>query len=507
MTIGSAGHIIWTICYVAVLLGLALYGMHRYCIIYLYLRYRKNLPKPLSRFEKLPSVTVQLPIFNELYVVERLLQSVGKLDYPRELLQIQVLDDSTDETCEITDAEIAKLRAAGHNVELIRREDRTGFKAGALEAGLKTCRGEFVLILDADFVPPPDMLKKTIHYFTDPKIGMVQTRWAHLNRDYSLLTRVQALFIDAHFALEQVARSRSGRFFNFNGTSGVWRRSTIEDAGGWQHDTLTEDLDLSYRAQLRGWRFAYLNDVVTPAELPVEMNGFKSQQHRWAKGSVQTCMKLLPAVWRSKLPLCIKLEATAHFTSYFICLLLVIFCVLIQPSIAPITMSSWMKTAFIDVPMCLLTSISFTVYYLYSQRELYPTTWWRSFALLPFMIAMGAGVSINNSRAVLEALFGHQSSFIRTPKYGIEKRGESWRRRRYSPMKSALMIVELLFAGYFAYLEIHAARVGAYGSLFFLTLFFLGFLYVAASSLSQCLPRLNFASRGDDSSDAMPAQS
>src|SRR5438067_2305631 len=446
---GSAGHIIWTFCYMLVLLGLALYGLHRYCIVYLYLRYRKNVPQPLSQFKELPRVTVQLPIFNELYVVERLLKSVSQLDYPREMLQIQVLDDSTDETREITEATVKELKATGLDMELVHRTDRTGFKAGALENGLKTCKGEFILILDADFVVPTDMLKRTIHYFTDPKIGMVQTSWSHLNRDYSLLTRVQALFIDAHFVLEQVARSRSGRFFNFNGTSGIWRRATIEDAGGWEHDTLTEDLDLSYRAQLRGWRFAYDNDVVTPAELPVEMNGFKSQQHRWAKGSVQTCLKLMPALWKSNLPLILKLEGTAHFTSYFICLLLVIFCVLIEPTVAPISTHSTLKMFLLDVPVFLLTSIPFMVYYVFSQRELHPKTWWRSIGLIPFMIAMGAGVSINNARAVLEALCGHKSNFIRTPKYGIENVGQSLRKRHYSPLKSVLIIAEVFFALYF----------------------------------------------------------
>jgi cellulose synthase/poly-beta-1,6-N-acetylglucosamine synthase-like glycosyltransferase len=502
---GSAGHIIWTICYLLVLFGLALYGLHRYCIIFLYLKYRKNVPKPVSQFAELPRVTVQLPIFNELYVVERLLKSVSELDYPRDLLQIQVLDDSTDETRDISEEQVKKLKATGLDVELVHRTDRTGFKAGALEAGLATCKGEFILILDADFVVPRDMLLRTIHYFTDPKIGMVQTRWAHLNRDYSLLTRVQALFIDAHFALEQVARSRSGRLFNFNGTSGIWRRATIEDAGGWEHDTLTEDLDLSYRAQLRGWRFTYENEVVTPAELPVEMNGFKSQQHRWAKGSVQTCLKLMPVLWRSKLPLLLKIEGSAHFTSYFVCLLLVIFCLLIGPTIAPVSTHSWLRMLMLDVPVLLLTSIPFMVYYVFSQRQLYPTTWWRSIGLLPCMIAMGTGVSLNNARAVLEALLGLESGFIRTPKYGIEKRGQNWRKRRYSPLKSMLIIAEVLFALYFAGLMIHAVHTGALGSLVFLGLFFLGFLYVAVCSISQCLPRLSLTAREREPGEVVPA--
>ena len=502
----TAAHIIWTICYSIVLLGLGLYGLHRYCIIYLYLRHRKNVPRPLSEFKSLPRVTVQLPIFNELYVVERLLKSVSELDYPRELLEVQVLDDSTDETREISRAQVAELKAAGFDIQHMHREDRTGFKAGALEAGLQVCKGEFLLILDADFVIPPDLLRKIIHHFTDPEIGMVQTRWGHLNRDYSLLTRVQALFIDAHFALEQVARSRSGRFFNFNGTSGVWRKTCIEDAGGWEHDTLTEDLDLSYRAQLKGWRFVYRNDVVTPAELPCEMNGFKSQQHRWAKGSVQTCLKLMPALWRSRLPLLLKLEGTAHFTSYFVCLLLVFFCILILPTIAPISSHGWGKMLAVDLPIFLLTSIPFMVYTIFSQRELYPGKWWKSVFLLPFMVALGTGVSVNNARAVLEALFRQESSFIRTPKFGIQKPGLSVRKRRYSSLKSALVVAELLFALYFGYLIMLATFLGAYGALTFLGLFFLGFVYVAACSISQCLPQITlFPSRERETGEVFAA--
>src|ERR1051325_4520740 len=316
---GSVASIIWTVCYMSVLIGLSAYGVHRYVIIYLFLKYRKRAAVPAGRFEELPKVTMQLPIFNEVYVVERLLRSVSEIDYPKELLQIQVLDDSTDDTRQLTSSSVAELQSRG-------------FKAGALETGLASAQSEFVCILDADFVPQPDLLRRTIHFFTDPKIGMIQTRWGHLNRGYSLLTRVQAMFLDGHLLLEQTARSRSGRFFNFNGTAGLWRKACIEQSGGWQHDTLCEDLDLSYRAQLAGWRFIFLPDVVTPAELPVDMNGFKSQQHRWTKGSIQTCKKLLPSIWRSKLPFAIKAEATGHLVSNFAYLLLACLCVLLHPS-------------------------------------------------------------------------------------------------------------------------------------------------------------------------------
>src|SRR3954447_12122124 len=413
---GSLTSIIWTVCYMSVLIGLSAYGIHRYVIIYLFLKHRKRSAVPAGRFEELPNVTMQLPIFNEVYVVERLLRSVSEIDYPKDRLHIQVLDDSTDDTRELTASCVSELRSRGFNAELIHRSDRTGFKAGALETGLGTAQGDFVCILDADFVPQPDLLKRTIHFFTDPKVGMIQTRWGHLNRGYSLLTRVQAMFLDGHLLLEQTARSRSGRFFNFNGTAGLWRRTCIQDAGGWQHDTLTEDLDLSYRAQLNGWRFIFLADLVTPAELPVDMNGFKSQQHRWTKGSIQTCTKLLPTVWRAKLPLLIKLEATAHLTSNFAYLLLFFLCILLQPSMGGMGHGpgNW-RTLLVDIAVFFSASAPAAVFYVCCQRELYPKSWVKEVMLMPALIALGIGLAVNNARAVLEALVGHQSEFTRTP--------------------------------------------------------------------------------------------
>src|SRR5205085_7746241 len=268
--------------YFLVLLILSIYGSHRYVMAYLFYKYKGNLPAPQGRFERLPPVTIQLPVFNEMYVVERLIDAVARIEYPRDRLEIQVLDDSTDETQGIARAKVERLRRDGIDISYLHRDNRAGYKAGALQEGLQVARGELVAVFDADFVPSPDFLRRSVDYFTDPRIGMVQVRWEHLNRDYSHLTQAQAIFLDGHFVIEHTARNRSGRFFNFNGTAGVWRRATIEDAGGWQHDTLTEDLDLSYRAQLAGWRFVYLPEVVSPAEVPVEMNAFKSQQHRWA---------------------------------------------------------------------------------------------------------------------------------------------------------------------------------------------------------------------------------
>lgn len=487
---GSLGSIIWTICYLTVLIGLSAYGIHRYVIIYLFLKNRKRAVTPFSHFEELPRVTMQLPIFNEVYVVERLLKSVSEIDYPRELLHIQVLDDSTDETRELTASCVENLLCRGFNVELIHRVDRTGFKAGALETGLVSAESDFVCILDADFVPQPDLLRKTIHFFTDPKVGMIQTRWGHLNRGYSLLTRVQAMFLDGHLLLEQTARSRSGRFFNFNGTAGLWRRSCIEEAGGWQHDTLTEDLDLSYRAQLAGWKFIFLSDVVTPAELPVDMNGFKSQQHRWTKGSVQTCKKLLPTIWRSPLSLLIKIEATAHLTSNFAYLLLACLCVLLHPSIGG-PQAGWVRMLLIDVPIFLTASVSVAVFYVCAQRELHPRTWMKEILLLPCLLALGVGLSLNNARAVLEAVFNHKSDFARTPKYGIECKSQPWRSCKYMPLKSLLPIAEMAFGLYFSYFVWFAIQHGQFISVPFLAMFQIGFLYVSISSLGQWFPRIN----------------
>ena len=476
----------------AVLLGFSAYGIHRWWIIYLFLKNRRRVPQPPGRFEQLPVVTVQLPIFNERYVAERLLRAVNALDYPRELLEVQVLDDSTDDTRELIEREVAVLQAGGLDIRYIHRTDRTGFKAGALENGMHSARGEYIFILDADFLPGADILQRTVHFFTDPQVGMIQTRWGHLNRTYSLLTRVQAMFLDGHLLLEQTARSRSGRFFNFNGTAGLWRRSCIEEAGGWQHDTLTEDLDLSYRAQLEGWKFVFLSDVVTPAELPVDMNGFKSQQHRWTKGSIQTCKKILPRILRSHLPWKIKLEAALHLTSNFSYLLLAALCVLLSPT--GYGGHGWLRFVLFDAPVFLAASVSVAVFYICAQRELYPRTWMREIFLLPPLIALGIGLSLNNARAVLEAIFNHTTAFVRTPKYGIEQRpavgaeAVAWRKSRYLPIKSLLPLVELGFAVYFTYFIYCAAVGGQYSTLPYLVLFQLGFCYVAFSSLTQWMP-------------------
>jgi cellulose synthase/poly-beta-1,6-N-acetylglucosamine synthase-like glycosyltransferase len=504
MSAADFGVIIWTVFYLAVVLGLSAYGLHRYFIVYLFHRHKKDQLLPKEQFTELPKVTVQLPIFNELYVVERLLQAVSRLDYPKDKLEIQMLDDSTDETQAVAKAEVEKLVRAGFNAKYLHRTDRTGFKAGALDAGLRVAEGEYIFILDADFLPTPDILQKTIHYFTDPGVGMIQTRWGHINVNYSLLTRVQAMFLDGHLLLEQTARSRSGRFFNFNGTAGVWRKSTIIDAGGWEHDTLTEDLDLSYRAQLKGWRFKFLPFLVTPAELPVDMNGFKSQQHRWTKGSVQTCKKILPRIWKSDFPFWIKAEATVHLTSNFAYLLLVLLCVLIHPAFSPVDGGIW-KTVLLDIPVYIASSLSVVVFYWYCQKQLYPDKWYKQMILLPLLISLGIGLSISNAKAVLEAMFNHETPFNRTPKYGIVKDRKNWQASRYLPSKSFIILIELAFALYFFWYTVYCAAMNLWITFPFACLFLLGFGYVAGSSIAQTFGRPKQEANADVDPEAIVA--
>jgi cellulose synthase/poly-beta-1,6-N-acetylglucosamine synthase-like glycosyltransferase len=474
--------------YLVVLLTLATYGFHRSMLMYLYYRNRRQDPQPKQQFpaDKLPIVTVQLPLFNEMYVAPRLLEAIAKLTYPREKLEIQVLDDSTDETQGICRAKVEELSKGGLNIVYIHRTDRTGFKAGALENGLKQAKGEYVMVFDADFVPPEDIVQRTVHYFTDPRVGMVQVRWDHVNRDYSRLTELQAMMLDGHFVIEHTARHRSGRFFNFNGTAGIWRRSTIDDAGGWSHDTLTEDMDLSYRAQLKGWEFIYLKDVVSPAELPVEMNAFKSQQFRWAKGSIQVAKKLLPSIWRSKdVPFGVKLEAFFHLTNNFAYPLLLLLSILLLPNLLVRTRHGWREVLLIDLPLFFGTTLSIASFYITSQREI-QRSWKPTLRRLPLMMSLGIGLCINQTRAVIEALFGGESGeFVRTPKHGVVRRFEGWTAKRYRAAKTLIPFVEVIFAVYFAVASFVAVNAGHYISLPFMLLFTLGFAYVGVLSLHQ----------------------
>src|SRR6266702_2291 len=366
--------------YFLVMLVLALYGIHRYTMCYQYFKHRTNYNhNPPSLVEDLPRVTVQLPIFNEQFVIDRLIEAVCAMDYPREMLEIQVLDDSTDETTEVASSIVDRYSALGHPIVYIHRANRHGYKAGALDAGLKVAKGQFIAIFDADFVPPTDWLLRVIHHFAEPEIGMAQTRWTHLNRDYSLLTQIEAILLDGHFVLEHGARARSGEFFNFNGTAGMWRREAISDAGGWQHDTLTEDTDLSYRSQMAGWKFKYLPEIECPAELPIEMTAFKTQQARWAKGLIQTSKKVLPMLFRSGVPRAIKVEAVYHLTANISYPLMIVMTALLIPCMIVRFYQGWFQMLLIDVPLFTASSLSIAVFYVMSQRVLFPKSWMKTF--------------------------------------------------------------------------------------------------------------------------------
>ncbi len=481
--------------YLAILLALAFYGFHRSSLVFLYYRNRERRPRAIGAFSDLPAVTVQLPLFNEMYVVERLLEAVAEIRYPHDRFQVQVLDDSTDETQEICRRKIADLRArfADLDIEYVHRVDRTGFKAGALENGLRTAKGEFILIFDADFLPQADVLERSIHHFLDPRVAVVQCRWDHLNRDFSALTEVQALMLDGHFMMEHAGRNRSDRFFNFNGTAGIWRRAAIADAGGWQHDTLTEDMDLSYRAQLRGWRFVYLPEIAAPAELPVEMSAFKSQQFRWAKGSIQVAKKLLPTIMRSNATWAQKSEAFFHLTNNLAYPLLLVLSILLLPNLALRPHHGWREVLTIDLPLFFGTTLSIASFYLASQREIAllrnplarPRAQWSVVKRLPLVMSIGIGLCVNQTRAVLEALFGRETEFVRTPKHGIRGRLETWSSKKYRAAKSITPFIELGMSAYFAVAMAVAAQHGHYLSMPFLALFLCGFGYVGWVSLWQ----------------------
>ena len=402
--------------YFGTLLILSVYGLHRFETIRTYFKHRKSATgEPPVRFEQLPRVTIQLPLYNERYVLERLIDEVVKIDYPRELLQIQVLDDSTDDTHPFAEALCERYKNIGHPIEYLYRTNREGFKAGALQEGLKSATGEFIAVFDADFIPPPDFLMNTIHHFASPKVGVVQTRWSYLNRDFNFLTEVEAILLDGHFILEHGARSRAGYFFNFNGTAGILRRAMIDDAGGWQHDTLTEDSDLSYRAQLKGWKFVYLPGMECPSELPVEVHGFQIQQFRWAKGLTQCAQKLLPDILRSKIPARAKFEAIMHLTPNISYPLMILVSALMLPvMIVRFYMGVW-QMMVLDFPLIVASFWSISAFYLVAQRELHPRTWKRTIFFLPMLMAVGVGLTLINTRAVLEALVGVKSGFVRTP--------------------------------------------------------------------------------------------
>ena len=490
--------------YFAVLVVLAAYGSHRYWLVYNFFKHRHVEPGPPPEVTQWPKVTIQLPIFNERYVVDRLVEAVIRLDYPREKLEIQVLDDSTDETIAVARACVDRYQALGFNIHYLHRDNREGFKAGALAEGLKTAAGDLIAIFDADFQPQADFLRRTIPYFQNARIGMVQARWTYMNRHYSPLSEVEAILLDGHFVMEHGGRYREGSFFNFNGTAGVWRRAAIEDAGGWEHDTLTEDTDLSYRAQLRGWKFLYLMNLECPSELPVDMNSFKSQQARWAKGLTQVARKSLTRILRAPIPLHIKAEAFFHLTANISYPLMMLLSTLLLPAMIVRFYQGWLQVLAIDLPLFLASTCSISSFYLMSQRELYPKSWKRSILYMPFVMALGIGIGVRNSIAVIEALLGIQSEFVRTPKYRIEgHQRENWIAKAYRRRSGWMPWLEVALGLYFALAVVYSLQNENYATVPFLLLFVGGYAYTGAMSLGQgFLERMRF---GIASGETRPA--
>lgn len=465
------------------------FGLHGLVMIYFYHKTSHIPPRITPQMDEYPLVTVQLPFYNELYVVDRLVRAVCAMEYPKDRLEIQLLDDSTDETIELSNRLVEEFRGMGFDISVHRRIDRTGFKAGALKQGLQLAKGEFIAVFDADFVPHKDFLMKTVPHFENPHVGMVQTRWEHLNEEYSFLTRAQALALDGHFVIEQQVRNKAGFFINFNGTAGIWRKTCIADAGDWHADTLAEDLDLSYRAQLRGWKFVFLNDVTSPAELPADINALKTQQFRWTKGAVETAKKLLPSVWKSTLPLSIKAECTVHLTSNIVFPFILLVALLNIPLVIIKNEVGGYDEYFTLMSIFVLASISTFMFYLYAQRAIH-LDWRRRLMLFPVFMAGSMGFAVNNTKAVFEALAGKKSEFKRTPKYLIVEAGDDWKAKKYVQKKIGIaVIIELLFTAYFIcgigasiyYMEIAAIP--------FQLMFLAGFATVGTLSLRHALGR------------------
>jgi cellulose synthase/poly-beta-1,6-N-acetylglucosamine synthase-like glycosyltransferase len=472
--------------YLTVLLLLVFYGLHRSQLVWMLWKHRRELPPAPPRNvaeSELPRVTVQLPLFNEPDVLERLLESVAQIDYPRDRFEIQVLDDSTDDTRERSRAKVAELVRRGIDAVYIHRTDRTGYKAGALDYGLKLAKGELVAIFDADFIPQPEFLRTVVHHFADPKVGCVQARWGHINRDVSTLTRVQALMLDGHHMVENRARFAAGRFFNFSGTGGIWRRQAIADAGGWQHDTLTEDLDLSYRAQLAGWRFVYREDHTTPAELPEAMEAFRAQQFRWAKGTVQTARKLLARVWsRKDLPLGVRTEAVFHMTPHFAYPLMMVLAVFLLPMLIVMPVSDPLSLLLVDIPLMVGSTGSLVTFYIVAERSQGRTAR-QALARIPWLIAIGAGMSPYLTKAVWEGLQSETGEFVRTPKKGQAKEGR-YRARTILPLVEIALTVESVASVVAAFATKH------YIAMPFALLFVMGFGYVSVMVVHERLSTL-----------------
>ncbi|MEQ8924559.1 MAG: glycosyltransferase family 2 protein [Fulvivirga sp.] len=472
--------------YSLALLFIFIFSLSQLNLTWHYLRSKKALSKPSFELKEFPKVTVQLPIYNEKYVVERLLIKVSQFIYPKDKLEIQVLDDSTDETIELTSALVDKLKKTGLDIKHIRRPKREGFKAGALQYGMQICKGDFIAIFDSDFLPEPDFLLKTIAQF-EQNTGVVQTRWGHLNRDYSLLTELQAFGLDAHFSVEQSGRSHANSFINFNGTGGVWRKECVIDAGGWSADTLTEDLDLSYRAQLKGWKFKYLEDCVAPAELPVIMSAVKSQQYRWNKGAAETARKNLGKVLRSRMGFGNKMHAIFHLfnSSVFVCLLIA--ALLSIPMLYIKDANPRLELLFDIGSIFLLGFFSITIFYWVATKRMVPDgTSKYFFKIYPMFLTVSMGLSLHNGLAVLEGLFGFKSEFIRTPKFGIKSKLDSWENNSYiKPKINFLIIMEAFLSFYFFFGVSSGIFLKDWGLVIFHLMLAIGFAMVFIHSIKS----------------------
>ena len=469
--------------YIIILVLLCILGLNRYYLFYIQNRFKNKKLKPQKKFSNLPRVTVQLPIYNEMYVAKRLIDSVCNLDYPSHLLQIQVLDDSTDNTFVIAENCVNIHRANGINIEYYHRDSRAGFKAGALENGLKYASGEFIAIFDADFIPPRDFLKNSIDYFTDDSVGIVQTRWGHINRNYSTLTKAQSILLDGHFVVEQFARNHGGYFLNFNGTAGILRKTCIIDAGGWQHDTLTEDLDLSYRAQINGWRAVYLNDVVVDAELPVEINSFKAQQHRWAKGGIQTAIKLLPSLLKNQeIAARVKIQCIFHLLGNISYPLLLLLILLMIPLAYLWSSIGWERVILFNLIAITAGTISVFNFYFTAVRSVFGKQWIGFTKYIPLSIALGSGLAINNTKAVLEALLKRDTEFNRTPKFAVTKKSDTYFKKNYKTTRNFTALIELFLGITLMIKTIYAAHIGFYGWVPFLLIIQFGFFYTSLLS-------------------------
>lgn len=468
--------------YFSLLIFVAIYGIHLYWLIFEYWRSKKvNLSVPHGCIAKsnFPKVTVQLPIYNEMRVALRLVRAIENFDWPAKSLQIQILDDSTDCTSEIIDNYLAGRKDSKIKIEHIRRSHRTGFKAGALQHGLATASGEFVAIFDSDNLPQPDFLIKMMPFFNNPSTGMVQARWSFLNRHESLLCRAQALFLDAHFAIEQQARFFGGLLFNFNGTAGIWRRTTIDDAGGWQGDTLTEDLDLSFRAQLAGWRFVYFNDYSVPTELPGTIASFKAQQYRWAKGAIQTGLKLAGRIRRSRIPLLSKVAVFFHLTSKMLSPALLALAVLLVPALYIRLEAGTAKLLLIDLPIFVAGTLSMSIFYSLAYRSAGRNRKLSDLWVLPTLTSIGIGLAVNNTRAIVSALINNKTPFVRTPKSGSTDNQYRLVPSAYRIRADRTLVVETALAFYSTAALVIAGYLELYVSIPFLSTFAFGFVYFA----------------------------